>query len=140
MLMEFSDDENEALETVQDYINEARIQLQDLVPAYRYDDPSLLTALNITLQMARQMRADLFVFYNNGRTPSYVQNDTTEVPIEPQFRNAILYGMCGHAFARDQEDYQDARATSFLNIMSVTLTGRPWAAAFAGGSAPGAQR
>lgn len=114
------------LNTVQDYINDARVLLLDQVAPYRYDDPSLLTSLNVTLLEVRRLRADLFVFADRygGRVPSYTTNDNTQVPIEEQFRLAILHGLVGHAIERDQEDVQDARAVAFLNIMSSILTGK----------------
>jgi hypothetical protein len=56
--------------------------------------------------------------------PAYTAVDTTSVPIEPQFRLAFLHGVVGHALERDQEDVQDRRAASFLNIMVNILTGK----------------
>jgi hypothetical protein len=117
---------NTTLDTVEDYITDARVLLLDQVAPYRYDDPSLLTALNVALLEGRRLRADLFVFCDRegGRVPSYAVVDNTKVPIEQQFRLAFLHGLVGHAIQRDQEDIQDARATSFLNIMSNILTGK----------------
>src|SRR5437879_6025050 len=98
-----------ALETVGDYVSDARTLLQDTVQPYRYDDPSLLVALNVTLLEARRLRADLFVFHHHS-TDAFTTVDDKEVRIEPPFRLAILYGMVGHALQRDQEDVQDSRA------------------------------
>lgn len=117
---------NTTLETVADYLTDARVLLLDQFAPYRYDDPSLLTALNVALLEGRRLRADLFVFNDRkgGAVPAYVSNDTTPVPIEPQFRLAFLHGIVGHALQRDQEDVQDRRAVAFLNVMSNILTGR----------------
>ena len=117
---------NTTLETVNDYINDARVLLQDLVSPYRYDDPSLLEALSIMMQQGRLLRADLFVFNDKrgGVPPSFPTNDSTIVPIEPAFRLAFLYGMVGHAISRDQDDVQDERVVWYLNTMSNILTGR----------------
>lgn len=117
---------NSTLETVNDYINDARVLLQDLVSPYRYDDASLLEALSLMMQQGRLLRADLFVFNDKGgdNPPSFSVNDSTLVPIEPQFRLAFLYGMVGHAISRDQDDVQDERAIWYLNTMSNVLTGR----------------
>lgn len=114
------------LDTVEDYLSDARVLLLDQVSPYRYDDPSLLTALNVTLLEARRLRADLFVFNDRsgGSVPHYSSNDNSKVPIEEQFRLGILHGLVGHALERDQEDVQDARAVAFLNIMSSVLTGK----------------
>lgn len=111
-----------ALETVQDYITDARTQLQDVIQPYRYDDPSLLVALNVTLLEARRLRADLFVF-NHGSTDAFTAVDDEDVEIERPFRLAILNGLIGHALQRDQEDVQDARANAFLKLFNDILTG-----------------
>lgn len=112
-----------ALDTVQDYIADARVLLQDTIAPYRYDDASLLTSLNVTLLEARRLRADLFVYRHNGRVPFFETNDAHDVHIEEPFRLGILYGLIGHALTRDQEDVQDARATTFLNDFSAILQG-----------------
>jgi hypothetical protein len=112
--------------TVAEYLLDVRTLLQDLIPNYRYDDPSLLTALNVTMLEARRIRPDLFVFNRTvrGQVPAFQANDDTYVPIDPQFRLAIVHGICGHALERDQEDVQDARATSFLGLFNAGLIGR----------------
>lgn len=117
---------NTTLDTVADYISDARTLLLDTNEPFRYDDPSLLEALNLMLLEGRRLRADLFVHNRRlrGRVPNYRVNDNSEVPIEDQFRLGFLYGLCGHAIARDQEDVQDERAVWFMNVMSNILTGK----------------
>lgn len=117
---------NTTLDTVSDYLTDARVLLQDQIAPYRYDDPSLLIALNVALLEGRRLRADLFVFNDRcgGFVPAYQVNDNTLVPIEQQFRLAFLHGLVAHAIERDQEDVQDERAVQFLNIMSNILTGK----------------
>lgn len=107
-----------ALETVGDYLSDARTLLQDTVFPYRYDDISLTQSLNVTLMDARGKRPDLFLgdltktnFKLSGAFSANTPSDP--VPIEAQFRLAILYGMLSHALARDQEDTQDARSEAF---------------------------
>jgi hypothetical protein len=137
---DFSDKNQPTLNTVAKYIADARVLLQDTIEPYRYDDPSLLTALNVALLEARRIKADLFVFNLevDGQTQAFTEVDDTYVAIEPQFRLAILHGICGHALERDQEDVQDIRATTFLGLFNAGLIGR--ALGFvAGGSGPGAQ-
>lgn len=116
-----------ALETITDYINDGRTLLQDTIQPYRYDDISLVTAMNVTLLEGRRIRADLFVFNKKADAPSGVQffaaNDGSQVLMEPQFRLAFLYGMCAHALQRDQEDIQDNRAATFLTIFNSILIG-----------------
>lgn len=116
-----------ALETITDYINDGRTLLQDTIQPYRYDDASLVTAMNVTLLEGRRVRADLFVFNKIIDTPTGVQfftaNDGSQLYMEPQFRLAFLYGMCAHALQRDQEDIQDTRAATFLTIFNSILIG-----------------
>ena len=111
-----------ALEAVEDYITDARVLLLDTVLPYRYDDGSLLVSLNTMLQQMRRLRPDLFV-YTGDDLPAYTAVDDTVVPLEKQFRLALVYGMTSHALARDQEDVQDARATSFMGLFETMLLG-----------------
>jgi hypothetical protein len=133
----FSDREQPTYNTVADYVADARTLLQDLVPDYRYDDPSMLTALNAAMLEARRIKPELFV-YNwmvGGQVQSFKAVDQTYVEIEPQFRLAIVHGMIGHALERDQEDYQDQRATAFLALFTQGLVGKALGAVV-GGSPP----
>ena len=111
------------LETVTDYLSDARILLQDTIAPYRYDDASLITGLNLALAEGRRIRADLFV-YTSDDLPFYnTTNVGEEVPIEEQFRQAFLHGMVAHAIERDQEDIQDARAAKFFDVYNRILLG-----------------
>ena len=134
----YSDRDLPTLATVVDYVNDARTLLQDKVIPYRYDDPSLLIALNITMLEARRLRADLFVFNleTRGQAQAFTEVDDTYVAIESPFRLAILHGLCAHALKRDQEDVQDIRATTFLGMFNAGLIGRSLAG-IAGGTPPG---
>jgi hypothetical protein len=116
-------DHNETLETVYDYVTEARTLLQDSVSPYRYDDDSLLAAFNVTLLSARGMRPDLFIFHHHAQVPHFSEVASDRVHIEPQFRLALLYGLVGHAILRDQEDVQDARAATYMQDFRAMLTG-----------------
>src|SRR5262245_31404906 len=106
----YSDSLMPTLNGVVDYVNEARVLLQDQVPPYRYLDQELVTALNIAMIGCSRIRSDFFVFNlkSKGQVPSFILNpatgapDNTYVPIEPPFRNAVLNGVCGHAILRDQ--------------------------------------
>lgn len=115
------------LETVTDYINDARVLLQDLIQPYRYDDPSLLSAFNVTMFEARRIRPDVFLF--RRRRPgdplvqTFQQNQGQPVFMEEQFRLGILHGLVGFALERDQEDIQDVRAAIFLKTFNDIFTG-----------------
>jgi hypothetical protein len=130
----YSNRDQPTYNTVADYVADARTLLQDKISPYRYDDPSMLTALNAALLEARRIKPDLFV-YNaeaDGQVQSFTEVDETYVDIEPQFRLALLHGLCGHALERDQEDYQDQRATAFLALFTQGLTGRALGAVVGG--------
>jgi hypothetical protein len=133
----FSDVDQPTLNSVADYVADARTLLQDLIPDYRYNEASMLTALNVALLEARRIKPELFV-YNwevGGQVQSFKEVDDTYVDIEPQFRLALLHGLCGHALERDQEDVQDTRATAFLALFTQGLVGKALGAVV-GGSSP----
>ncbi len=137
----FSDREQPTLNTVADYVADARVLLQDKIQPYRYEDPSLLTALNLTLLEARRLRSDLFVFNLgvNGQTQAFTEVDETYVEMEPQFRLSILHGLVAHALERDQEDYQDQRSTAFMGMFTSGLIGHGLGPV-QGGSPPAGKR
>ncbi len=112
-----------ALETVSDYISDVRTLLQDTIAPNRYDDASLLVALNVTLLETRRVRADLFVFQHHDKVPAFTAVNTVEVRFEQPFRLALVYGTAAHALARDQEDVPDARSASFMRIFYDMLLG-----------------
>jgi len=115
------------LKTVNDYISDMRTLLLDTIAPYRYDDPSLLIALNLAFMEGRRIRPDLFVFHDEDgdgdELHTYHTVDNRPVPMEKPFRMAFVYGACSHALARDQEDVQDSRSNSFMNVFSSVLTG-----------------
>lgn len=113
-----------AYDSVSDYLTDVRVLLQDQVQPFRYDDPSLLTALNATLLEARRIRPDLFIPFLLD-VPEFDTNDGTLVPMEQPFRLAIVHGIVGHALARDQEDIQDQRASVFMGTFNAMLVGPP---------------
>ena len=123
------------LESVSDYVQDARTLLLDRIAPYRYDDTSLLVALNLALLDGRRIRPDLFVYKHGNRVPSYSQVDGQRVPIEEQFRKAFVYGMVSHALARDQEDVQDQRSNLFQGVFYSILAGNGMA--MIGGGTPG---
>lgn len=112
------------LDTVSEYIKDARTLLLDKVFPYRYTDDSLLAAFNLAIQEGRRLRPDLFVYKSSVRLPVYTEVDGTIVPIEPSFRRAFAYGIVGHALLRDQDDVQDVRGNNFLAQMEYLLTGQ----------------
>jgi hypothetical protein len=137
-----SDRDQPTLNTVADYMEDARTLLQDVVPEYRYNEPSMLRALNVALLVTRRQRPDLFVYNRKirGQPQSFMAVDDTYVDMEPSFRTGLLYRMCGHALVRDQEDVQDLRATMFFNDANDIFIGRGGLGVMAGGSGPNPQQ
>ena len=106
-----------------DYVNDARTILLDTTVPPRYGDDDMLVALNVTLLEARRLRPDLFVYKHFNRVPMYGAVSGEAVPIEPQFRLPIVYGIVAHAMLRDEEDVPIERANSFLSKFQSMLTG-----------------
>lgn len=111
-----------ALDTVEDYVRDARVLLQDTVADYRYSDSELVEALNLGILEMRRLRPDLLRSYFRTSLPSFTSSAmTASVPVDYQYRVALLYYICGHAQLRDDEATQDARATIFLNKFTAQM-------------------
>lgn len=113
-----------ALDIVADYVVEVRRILQDTVTPYRYTDTNLCSALNMGLLEARRLRPDLFLTSGlRNSVPSFPVSNATAVPMDPQYRPALVYYMAGQTQLMDEETTQDARASVFLNkFVSQLLT------------------
>lgn len=110
-----------ALDTVAKYVTSARVLLQDTVSgSYRYSDAELVLALSFAILEARKIRPDLFLD-EDFVLPAYTTNDTTEVPIDEQYRLPFLYYIVGHAQLRDDEATQDNRAGALLQKFQMQL-------------------
>lgn len=112
-----------ALETVAQYLTEARRLLQDERTPYRYPDKDLVDALNIGLMEAKRLRADLFlpVFTIPYADTSGTINTAYKVPMDPMYRSALVYYMVGRAQLRDDEPTVDQRAGAFLQKFQAQL-------------------
>jgi len=111
------------LDSVESYVSDARTILLDRTPPYRYSDDTLLVALNTALLEARRLRPDMFVYKFGDRMPSFGAVSSEQVPIEPQLRLPIVYGLVAHAMLRDEEDVPVERANSFLAKFQNMLVG-----------------
>lgn len=110
------------LSTVSQYIDQARILLQDSISPYRYPDADLLLCLNDAMLETRRLRPDLFLSAE-FTLPSFSANDSTAVGIDEQYRMAILYYIVGMAQLRDDEATDDARAAGFIAKYKVSMLG-----------------
>lgn len=108
-----------ALDTVQNYVDDARVLLQDQRAPYRYPDADLVLALNMSLLEAKKLRPDLYI---NRTIPAYsIASPSTSVVIDDVYRVAHLYYVVGQAQLRDDEEVQDQRAAAFLNMFTQKL-------------------
>lgn len=108
-----------ALDTVQNYVDDARVLLQDQRVPYRYPDADLVLALNMSLLEAKKLRPDLFL---NRSVPTYTTGAmSTPVVIDEMYRVPHLYYIVGQAQLRDDEEVQDQRAAAFLNMFTQKL-------------------
>lgn len=111
-----------ALDTVQDYIDHARVLLQDTIVEYRYPDADIVNALNQGLLEARRIRPDIFL----GRfaaLPSYSSGSpATAVVVDAQYRMTLLFYVVGMIQLRDEEPTSDARASAFLSKFVAQMT------------------
>lgn len=112
-----------ALDTVQKYLDQARVLLQDTTEPYRYSNLDLVTALNLAFLEARRIRPDLMrAFFRDNEMPEYVVGSLgATVEVDPQYRMAFVYYMCGNIQLRDEEENTDARAAQFLNKFTSQL-------------------
>jgi hypothetical protein len=107
-----------ALETVGQYIEESRRLLQDEIVPYRYPQDDIIDALNIALMETRRLRADLFLpafampWFDPALTAA--PDLSKPVPIDPMYRQSIVYYVVGRMQLRDDESTTDARAASLL--------------------------
>jgi hypothetical protein len=103
-----------ALDTLTDYLSEARILLQDQQVPVRYKDHELVSALNIALMEARRIRPDLFLAAAPAAitVPSIGATDPMS-SIDVQYRTPLLYYVAGHALERDEEEGAAQRAMSY---------------------------
>jgi hypothetical protein len=112
-----------ALDTVQDFVDRARVLLLDQVEPYRYPTADLVEALNEGILEARRLRPDLLKSYFRSSLPDFDgSNMSAAVPIDPQYRVAFVYYICGQAQLRDDENVQDSRAAIFLNKFVAQMT------------------
>lgn len=106
------------LATVGECVEEARVLLLDTRVPYRYSDTELIKALNIGLQEAYRLRADLFLDNLAFTVPSFDPAAPTvltqAIPVEDGYRQSFVYYMVGRAQLRDQEDTTDQRAGALL--------------------------
>ena len=117
-----------ALDTIGQYLEEARRLLQDEVVPYRYPDDDLVDAINIGLMEARRVRADLFLplFDVPWVDPSGTVDPDAKVTFDPMYRSSLVYYVVGRMQLRDDEPTVDQRAAGLMQKFTaqlLTITG-----------------
>lgn len=109
--------------TVQTYSDDVRVLIKDTVRPFRYTDDAFLAALNLVMMEVRRLRADLFVTQYGSEVPYFGEVSGAEVPIEAQFRFAVMYGIAANILAADDEDVMDNRVNIFNGRFYDALIG-----------------
>src|SRR5439155_321956 len=107
------------LDTVNDYIVQGRVILQDQVQPYRYPDTDYIAALNLACQRAAGWRFDVFL----GQVPTFVGTGDSATTIPAQMRPAFLNYVVGQIEVRETEATDEARASSFLASFRAEMVG-----------------
>lgn len=121
---------------LEDYVEQARVLLQDTVASpYRYDNESLVTALNNAMYEISRLRPDILIDgkyrqrsikhqrLNADGMPLYTVGLMDDlVPIPPQYKIPVLYYIVGFVQLRDNEETQDSRASALLTRFIAQLT------------------
>jgi hypothetical protein len=115
-----------ALETLGQYLEEARRLLQDEFEPYRYPSDDMVDALNIAMLEARRLRADLFLpsftipWFDPTKTAP--GSDLAKpVPFDPMYRQSLVYYIVGRMQLRDDEGTTDARAASLMTKFTAQM-------------------
>ena len=115
-----------ALDTVQDYVTEARVLLQDNAGPRRYSDAEMIAELNLAIFEARRLRPDLFLGYSSKNPYPTFTTLNDSVPFEEPYRQALTYYLVGKCTLRDEEDTDDKRGAAFVQKFTgqlITLPG-----------------
>lgn len=121
--------------TVADYVAEARQMLQDEVgPPFRYDDNSLVTALNAAMYEISRVRPDILVdakYRTRLKRVRLLDDNIPEVftpggfseivPIPPPYKMAVVFYVSGYPQLRDTQDTTDARAAGFMGMFTKAM-------------------
>jgi hypothetical protein len=107
------------LDTVNDYIAQGRVILQDQVAPYRYPDTDYIAALNLACQRASGWRFDVFL----GEVPNFASAADSAATIPVQMRPAFLNYVVGQIEVRETEATDEERASSFLASFRAEMVG-----------------
>lgn len=108
-----------ALDTVSDYITDARRLLLDEAAPYRYPDADLISALNNGITEAARLRPDLF--FKTLRTGAPANVSSGAVSMDFRYRTTLLNYIVGFVQLRDDEATQDQRAGALLARFAAQL-------------------
>lgn len=107
------------LDTVNDYIVQGRVILQDQVAPFRYPDSDFIAALNLACQRAAAWRFDVFM----GVVPAFALATDSAAAIPVHMRPAFVNYVVGQIEVREAETTDEARASSFLASFRAEMVG-----------------
>ena len=123
-LIGFYDSSTETFATVGDLLDQIRTLLMDTDVSsgqYRYSSDSIVANINMGMIEMYRIRPDIFL-ENNFQIPVFNNADLSQpLVIEQQFVPSLVYYAVGLTQLRDDEETQDARASSFLGKFSSML-------------------
>ena len=112
---------------LQDYVDNTRSLLQDLIPPYRYSDTDIFNVLNIATAEISRIRPDILLDmkyqqplrsgdFDDWMPPTYSpsMNYNKTVPIPGKYISPVLWFMSGYLQVYDVTDTQDQRAQAFM--------------------------
>jgi hypothetical protein len=123
-LIGFYDSSDESFVSLGDLLAQIRTLLMDTDVSsgeYRYSSDSIVSNINMGMIEMYRIRPDIFL-ENNFQIPSFNDADLSQpLVIEQQFIPSLVYYAVGMTQLRDDEETQDARASSFLGKFSSML-------------------
>lgn len=107
------------METVEDYINAVRGLLQDEVAPHRYSEAKIKLGFQFAFDEAYRMRPDMFIRLEVPNLTTAAGTDP--MPVPRGYSMAWVYFATGYCQIQDNEDTQDARASTLMNKFVAQL-------------------
>lgn len=108
------------LDTVGEYVSEARALLQDTATVKRYADTALKFALAMGVSQIKRVRPDLFI----GITVPVLASttvDTQALALDEPYRMALLSFVVGYVNLREEEGGNEQRAAMFMSGFATQM-------------------
>ncbi len=110
------------LNTVGQYVAQARVLLQDEGAVKRYTDGQLKDAIGLGLLEARRLRPDMFIGRSNAVPDiTSASNDGTTLDFDQQYRLGLVYWVTGYMMLREDESGETAKAAQYITTFKQQL-------------------